>query len=193
MNRYAIPPFRRRRHQRPMVAPARGDRAASTMVASVHDDRGASTLEAAILAPVLLMLIGVAVISMRIEVAAQAVESAAHDAARAASISRTQTEAETAALNAANAALSQQGLTCARGPTVVPDTSQFQRPIGEPAAVTVTVTCVVPLSDVGLPGLPGTKTLTATFTSYLDQFRGRALGLGITQAPLDSNLSMGGV
>ena len=159
----AIPALR---HRPTVVARVRGDR--------VRSDRGASTLEAAILAPVLLMLIAVAVISMRIEVAAQAVESAAHDAARAASISRTQAEADAAALNAANDALSQQDLTCTRGPTVVPDTSQFQRPIGETAVVTVTVTCVVPLNDVGLPGLPGTKTLTATFTSYLDQFRGRS-------------------
>jgi Flp pilus assembly protein TadG len=162
VNAHTTAPFRPRR-RRPM-----------SMARVARDDRGASTLEAAILAPVLLMLIAVAVISMRIEVAAQAVESAAHDAARAASISRTQTEADTAARNAADDALSQQDLTCTRGPTVVPDTSQFQRPIGETAVVTVTVTCVVPLDDVGLPGLPGTKTLTATFTSYLDQFRGRS-------------------
>lgn len=174
MNRYAIAVFRRRRHRPPVVSRVCGDRGASTVAAPMCGDRGASTLEAAILAPVLLMLIAVAVISMRIEVAAQAVESAAHDAARAASISRTQSEADTVARNAANNALSQQDLTCNRGPTVVPDTSQFQRPIGETAVVTVTVTCVVPLNDVGLPGLPGTKTLTATFTSYLDQFRGRS-------------------
>lgn len=169
-----VAPVRDDRGASTAAAPVRGDRGAGTMVAPAHGDRGASTLEAAILAPVLLMLIAVAVISMRIEVAAQAVESAAHDAARAASISRTQTEADTAARNAANNALSQQDLTCNRGPTVVPDTSQFQRPIGETAVITVTVTCVVPLNDVGLPGLPGTKTLTATFTSYLDQFRGRS-------------------
>ena len=137
-------------------------------------DRGASAIEAAILAPVILMLIGVAVMSMRLEVASQAVESAAHDAARAASISRTQVEADGAAQDAANAALSQQSLNCVDGAKVVPDTSQFQRPIGETAVVTVTVTCVVRLDDVGLPGLPGTKALTATFTSYLDQFRGRS-------------------
>jgi Flp pilus assembly protein TadG len=137
-------------------------------------DSGASTLEAAILAPVLLMLIGVAVVAMRIEVAGQAVESAAHDAARAASISRTQAEADTAATDAANHALSQQNLNCEPAPEVSPNTDQFNRPIGEPAVVTVTVTCIVKLSDVGLPGLPGTKTLTASFTSYLDQFRGRS-------------------
>ena len=43
----------------------------------LRDDCGASTLEAAILAPVLLLLIGMAVVAMRIQVADQAVESAA--------------------------------------------------------------------------------------------------------------------
>ncbi|HEY7173717.1 MAG TPA: TadE/TadG family type IV pilus assembly protein, partial [Micromonosporaceae bacterium] len=64
-------------------------------------DRGASTLEMAILAPVLLMMIGMAVVAMRIQVADQAVEAAAHDAARAASISRTRSEAQQSSLDAA--------------------------------------------------------------------------------------------
>jgi Flp pilus assembly protein TadG len=135
-------------------------------------DRGASTLEMAILAPGLLLIIGMAIVAMRIEVADQAVEAAAHDAARAASISRTQAEAWNAARDAALNELSQQGLHCV--PDVNPDTSQFARPIGETAVVTVTVICDERLSDIGMPGLPGHKRITATFTSYLDQFRGRS-------------------
>jgi Flp pilus assembly protein TadG len=135
-------------------------------------DRGASTLEVAILAPGLLLVIGMAIVAMRIEVADQAVEAAAHDAARAASISRTQVEAEQAARDAALNELSQQGLHCK--PQVNPDTSQFARPIGVTAVVTVTVICDEKLSDIGMPGLPGHKRITATFTSYLDQFRGRS-------------------
>jgi Flp pilus assembly protein TadG len=135
-------------------------------------DRGASTLEMAILAPGLLLIIGMAIVAMRIEVADQAVEAAAHDAARAASISRTGDDAYAAARAAAMNELDQQGLHC--NPVVQPDTSQFSRPIGEPAVVTVTVTCDEKLSDIGMPGLPGHKRITATFTSYLDQFRGRS-------------------
>jgi Flp pilus assembly protein TadG len=144
----------------------------SRLASSVPRDRGASTLEMAILAPVLLMMIGMAVVAMRIQVADQAVEAAAHDAARAASISRTQSEAQQNSLDAALNQLRQQGLNC--NPTVTPDTSQFGRPIGETAVVTVTVVCDVSLSDLGLPGVPGHKEITATFTSYLDQFRGRS-------------------
>ena len=53
------------------------------------------------------------------------------------------------------------------------DTSGFASPVGPPANVTATVTCVVNLSDVAVPGLPGTRTITATMTSPLDTFRER--------------------
>ena len=121
------------------------------------------------------MLIAVAVISMRIEVAAQAVESAAHDAARAASISRTQAEADAAARQRGQRRTQPTGPhlhsrsdgRAGHEPVPAPDRRAGRR-------LRSTVTCVVPLNDVGLPGLPGTKTLTATFTSYLDQYRGRS-------------------
>lgn len=135
-------------------------------------DDGTSAIEAAILAPALLALLGLAIVAMRIEVAGASVESSAHDAARAASISRTAGEARTAARNAANTTLAAQGLVC-RSLTVTVDTGQFTRPIGQPAAVTVTVTCVVDLGDISFPGLGGSKTMSSTFVSYLDQYRGR--------------------
>jgi Flp pilus assembly protein TadG len=163
-----------RRSGRDVGDRARGASRVERVTRVWRSDRGASAIEAAILAPVLLMLIGLAVVAMRIEVASQAVEAAAHDAARAASISRTQGEAYAAAKDAATNALSQQSLDCVPAPTVEPDTSQFGRPIGETAVVTVRVTCIVKLSDVGIPGMPGTKRLSSTFTSYLDQFRGRS-------------------
>jgi hypothetical protein len=44
---------------------------------------------------------------------------------------------------------------------------------GQLGNVSATVICRVPLSDLVLPGTPGSRTLTATFTSPLDPFRGR--------------------
>jgi len=58
-------------------------------------DAGSSALEITVLAPVLLFIFAMAITAMRIEVADQAIESAAHDAARAASISRTEDQANT--------------------------------------------------------------------------------------------------
>jgi len=67
-------------------------------------------IEAAVLSPPLLLLIGLAIVGGRIQVAGWAIESAAHDAARAASIARTKADARVRALAAANATLQQNGL-----------------------------------------------------------------------------------
>ena len=137
------------------------------------DERGSAAIEAAILAPPLLVLIGLAIVGGRIQVAGGAIEGAAHDAARAASISRTAGEAHANALAAAGATLGQQGLHCA-SLTVVVNTAGFAVPVGQPATVSAAVTCVVDFSDlVGVDGLPGSKTLTASFVSPLDTFRTR--------------------
>ena len=44
---------------------------------------------------------------------------------------------------------------------------------GEPAAVTATVQCTISLSDLALPGIPGSDGLKAEFTSHLDIYRSR--------------------
>jgi Flp pilus assembly protein TadG len=136
-------------------------------------DQGSAAIEAAVLAPAMLTLIGVAIVGGRIQVAGGAIETAAHDAARAASISRTADQARTAAHAAAHATLAQSGLHCARL-TVTVDTSGFAIPVGQPATVAADVTCRLDFSDL-LPadGLPGSTTVHARFTSVLDTFRTR--------------------
>jgi Flp pilus assembly protein TadG len=136
-------------------------------------DSGASAIEAAILAPAVLAVLGFSIAVMRIEVASQAVDSAAHDAARAASISRSADDAQTNGYATAVASLRRQDLAC-RTPQVTVDVREFGRPLGQEASVHVTVVCRVPLHDLGVPGLPGTKTLTARFSSPIDQYRGRS-------------------
>jgi Flp pilus assembly protein TadG len=136
------------------------------------DQRGSAAIEAAILGPPLLVLIGLAIVGGRIQVAGGAIETAAHDAARAASISRTAGQARAAAIAAANGTLSQQGLHCASLDVVV-DTSGFSVPVGQPATVSASITCVVNFRDLVADRLPGSKTLTAQFVSVLDTFRTR--------------------
>ena len=136
------------------------------------DERGSAAIEAAVMAPPLLALIGLAIVGGRIQVAAGAIENAAHDAARAASISRTKAEAYSNAMAAANATLNQQGLHCA-SLTVTANLAGFDVPVGQPATVGVSITCVVDFSDLVADGIPGSKTLNATFVSPLDSFRTR--------------------
>ena len=56
---------------------------------------------------------------------------------------------------------------------MVVDSSGFARPVGTPATVSVSITCVVNLSDVAIPGLPGTLPIAETISSPLDTYRGR--------------------
>jgi len=142
------------------------------MIRRPGDDRGSASIEAAILALPLLALIAFAVVGGRIQVAGGVIEAAAHDAARAASISRTAAEAQTNARAAARDTLSQQGLHCA-SLTVTIDTAGFAVPVGQPADVSATVRCVVDFHDLIADGIPGSRTMTSTFVSSLDTFRTR--------------------
>lgn len=138
-----------------------------------HDrERGSEAIEAAIGIPAFVLFIALIIAAGRIAIADQAVEAAAADAARSASISRTQGEANATAESRATATLANQQLQClSMGVSV--DTRGFAAPAGTPADVTATVTCVVNLSDVAIPGLPGSHTITATMTSPIDTYRER--------------------
>jgi Flp pilus assembly protein TadG len=136
-------------------------------------EAGSVSIEVAILAPVLLLLLVVGIAAGRTTLAASAVADAAHDAARAASLARTAAQARGAAVDAAHDSLSGQGVACG-SMSVVVDTSGFARPVGQPAAVTVRVSCTVSYADLAaVPGVPGAKTMSASFTSALDTYRSR--------------------
>jgi Flp pilus assembly protein TadG len=45
--------------------------------------------------------------------------------------------------------------------------------LGQPSTVTATVSCQVMLAELAFPGIPGDRTVTATFTSPVDQNRER--------------------
>ena len=135
-------------------------------------DRGSVSLELVVLAPGLLLIIGVLIYGGRLELAKQSVQSAASQAAREASIARTQPEANSTADAAATRSLAEQGLNCVSSSVTV-DTSGFASPAGTPATITAEVTCVVNLSDLAVPGLPGSQAVTATADSPLDTYRER--------------------
>ncbi|MEV5896705.1 hypothetical protein [Nonomuraea fuscirosea] len=124
----------------------------------------------AIAAIVLVLLLSVA--AGRITVAGAAVEAAARDAARQASIARTAAAAKSNAEASARASIADQSLSCTAVEVTV-NTKGFSRPVGEPADVSATVSCSVPLTDVAFPGLPGSIERRATFTSPLDPYRSR--------------------
>ena len=135
-------------------------------------DRGSYAVETAVLAPVMIGILGLMIAFGRIADADGAVDSAARAAARAASLERDASAAQTEAQSAASRSLDGDGVTCQTSSVTV-DTSGYALDVGEETSVTATISCTAHLSDIGLPGLPGSKTLTASWTSPIDTYRGR--------------------
>jgi len=134
-------------------------------------DAGSAPVELAVVVPLLVMLLLFVVLCGRLVSAQLDLDAAAHGAARAASIARTPAAAEAAARRTALDTLAARGVTC-RQPQVTVDTGGL-RPGG---VVTVTVACTVPLADLTLLGVPGSRTASATATSPMDRWRSVALG-----------------
>ena len=141
-------------------------------------ERGSAAAELVLVTPLLILFLLLAVAAGRLVQGKLDVDSAAQQAARAASLARTPQAAAAQAQQVAQAALAGQSVSC--DPAVVtPDLGDFT-PGGE---VTVTVTCTVRLSDLSLLHIPGSETITAAFTSPVDTYRGESLGLGNPGAP----------
>ncbi len=135
-------------------------------------ERGAAAIELALLVPAFVALLAVMVGGGRIWLARSAVTEAAGAAARAATLQRSAADAEKAARRTVSANLADSAVVC-RHQSVQVDTSAFAKSPGVPGTVTVRVSCEVGLSDLLLPGLPGSVRADATGTSALDTYRGR--------------------
>jgi hypothetical protein len=126
-----------------------------------------------LIAPIILILIALIIAAGRTSIAQDAVDAAARAAARQASIAPTEGVAEQAAMSGAMAALRADGLDCKPTVSLPGLRAAFRTPLGEPAQVHARVSCVVRLSDLAVPGVPGSIRLTAPFTSPLDPYRSR--------------------
>ncbi|MFC8438127.1 TadE/TadG family type IV pilus assembly protein [Streptomyces griseoincarnatus] len=145
----------------PVMAPWRRDLA---------DDSGRIALEFVLWVPAVLVFFALAMTAGRIITADNAVDAAAADAAREASLARTAGQAHPRAVAAAQAAFAERKLHCS-STSVTVDTSGFSAPLGAYGAVTARVRCTVQLSDLG-SGF-GSKTVESSFTSVIDRYRQR--------------------
>jgi Flp pilus assembly protein TadG len=129
-------------------------------------DDGFSTLELVVITPFLLAFVLLVVGFGRVTHGRQLVQQAAAAAARSAALANTPGQAATDATQEASDTLAQAGISCqSMRPSV--DTSQFHAG----GQVSVTITCVTNLSDLTVVGFPGHKTLTASATVPLEQYR----------------------
>ncbi|SDY73629.1 hypothetical protein SAMN05661080_04447 [Modestobacter sp. DSM 44400] len=127
-------------------------------------------MELAILLPVGILVLAMLVIGARIALAGGSISGVAGIAARDASLARSSIAAQQVATASATSALASRDLHCSDVQVTV-DASGFNNAPGSFASVTVAVTCTVELSDIGVAGLPGSRTLRDTATSPLDPAR----------------------
>ena len=113
------------------------------------------SVEMVVLAPILLMVVLVAVAGGRYVSAEGMTQAAARDAARAASMERSAPAAQAAANETLASAQTASTADFARG-----------------GSVTARVTCRVELSDLGLVFLPGATSISAQATAPVDTLRG---------------------
>lgn len=134
----------------------------------VRGEAGSVAAEVAIAVPVLVaVLVFAGVLVYRGVDARLRLDDVAHEAARAASLTRTPAAATVAAQQTATTSLAAAGVDCA-DPGVAVDTSDFV-PGG---TVTVTVSCRLDLSAAAaLLAIGDSRTLTAAATSPLDVYR----------------------
>jgi len=137
-----------------------------------RNERGSASIEAAVAVPAFALFVGLIIFGGRTATTHQSVETAAADAARAASIERTSSLGRAAAIDAATTSLSNQGVHCLDIYVTI-DSSQFSRTVGEIATVSVTVECRLDLSDLSVPGVPGSRLIKATASSPIDTWRER--------------------
>lgn len=133
-----------------------------------RSDRGTFSVEFAIVATVFFVgFLVLVVFAGRAGQASNDVRSAAHEAARAASLAGTSGQAVTAAQSTASANLASAGLTCIDGSSVSVDTSDFV-PGGW---VTVTVSCTTRFSDLAVLNVPGSRVYSSSATEVIDVLR----------------------
>jgi Flp pilus assembly protein TadG len=137
-----------------------------------RDERGSAAIEAAIGVPAFALFVGLIIFGGRTATTHEALQSAAADAARSASLARNADVARADAREAAAASITNQEIGCS-AISVDVDTRDFNKQPGVPGSVNVIVSCRLDLSDLAVPGVPGSRVMRATMSSPIDTWRER--------------------
>jgi Flp pilus assembly protein TadG len=131
-----------------------------------NGDSGSLVVELVVLTPVVFLIALCVVVFGRVSEARQLVTEAARAGAEAAAIMPNAQSAQSAAVDSAAVGTDGSAHTCAHT-RIVTDVSHYY-PGGY---VRVTVTCAVALSDLSVPGVPGSTTVSESSTAPVDPYR----------------------
>ncbi|MFK4298159.1 hypothetical protein ABH924_003320 [Arthrobacter sp. GAS37] len=135
-------------------------------------ERGSETVGTVVIATFWVLLICGVIAAIRWTDTTSNVEQVAQAAARDASLQRDQISGIATANQSVQVWAAAQKLQCTSLRSIV-DSSGFQSPLGSTGFVKVTVSCDVSFSDLFLPGMPGSRTVTKTASSAIDAYRER--------------------
>jgi hypothetical protein len=136
-------------------------------VTRAGDETGGAAVELVLATPFIVMLMLFVLFGGRLTVATADVNAAARASARAASLARSPAAAATAAEDTARRELEAEGVPC--------DSVQIETDTGSFApggSVSVVLRCELPLRDLGLLGLPSSRTVEARQVAVVDRYRG---------------------
>lgn len=131
-------------------------------------ERGSLAIEFAIIVPIVFVaFVALVIYAGRVAQAENEVQSAAHAAARAATLLADPAAASAVAHDVGTANLASAGRACAGGSSVVVG----ELDLNPGGVVEVTVSCTASLADLLLLGVPSQKTFTATAREVVDVYR----------------------
>ncbi|MFE6894809.1 TadE/TadG family type IV pilus assembly protein [Streptomyces sp. NPDC057694] len=139
----------------------------------LRGDRGGAALTTVIIVPVILMLFGLMIGVGRVALAEGAANDAARAAAREASLATDPGSGQAQAQEAAQTSLANSGIHCVQISVRV-DAGALAQGVGEFGQVSATVSCTAPLSELAIPGIGGSKTLTSTQSAPVDSWSVRS-------------------
>jgi hypothetical protein len=146
-----------------------------TLRSALQRSRGSVSMEAVLIIPVFLLFLGLIAGIGRVAILRDELHILAVNTSRLASLSNSADEAERLVHRTIG---EHGGVDSCRELTITVDAGVLSGPAGQPGMVTVSLTCVVDLSDLVLPGIPGSTTISETFSTAIDTY---ALRVGTSE------------
>ena len=130
---------------------------------------GSVSIEAVLIIPAFLLFLVLILAIGRIAMVKADLHASVVNAARVASMETCSWCADTAARTAITTTLVADKVPCL-DPDIVINAAALDQPPGQPGSVSASITCVVQLSDLGVPGMPGQIRITSSFATSIDPY-----------------------